>query len=155
MTIAAVFRVSLQGPLGARDAARYLTLFTLLFLARVLGQILVVLRNPCWLPPSEGENWNLVPYRILLPAQIAIAVLMAVIIAQVAGRHAPFGVERPGFGRFLLAASGVYAGIMAVRYVARMARRPGERWFGGTIPIVFHQVLAAFLYTWGRYHVSR
>jgi len=43
---------------------------------------------------------------------------------------------------------------MASRYVVRMYRRPGERWFGGTIPIVFHFVLAAFLFTWGKYHVS-
>jgi hypothetical protein len=43
---------------------------------------------------------------------------------------------------------------MAVRYAVRMYRRPGERWFGGAIPIVFHFVLAAFLFAWGKYNVS-
>jgi uncharacterized protein len=41
---------------------------------------------------------------------------------------------------------------MAVRYAVRMARRPGERWFGGAIPIVFHCVLAAWLFVFGSFH---
>ena len=154
VTAAAVAMV-LGGPLGARDAVPYLVLFTVLFLLRVLGQIAVLLRAPSWLPPVEGENWNLVPYRILLPAQLAIFALMCAIIAGVWNERAPFGVRHVAIGRALIAASAVYAGVMAVRYVVRMARRPEQRWFGGAIPIVFHMVLAAFLLTWGRYHVSR
>ena len=48
----------------------------------------------------------------------------------------------------------VYAGSMLARYAVRMSRRPGERWFGGTIPIVFHLVLAAYLYVFGSFHAS-
>ena len=47
------------------------------------------------------------------------------------------------------------AAVMALRYVVRMVRRPGQRWFGGAIPIVFHLVLASFLFTWGRFHAQR
>ncbi len=32
-----------------------------------------------------------------------------------------------------------------------MIFRPDMRWLGGTIPIIFHFVLAAFLYTWGKF----
>ena len=53
----------------------------------------------------------------------------------------------------MLAVSGVYAGAMLVRYVVRMRRRRDQRWFGGTIPIVFHWVLAAFLLVYGVYNV--
>jgi hypothetical protein len=155
VTGVAVWQVMLAGPLGAGAAARYLALFSVLFLARVAGQVLVVRRAPAWLPRMEGDNWNLVPYRILLPAQLAILLLMVAIIAGVATRRAPFGVEHSGFGRLLLYASCLYATVMALRYVVRMARKPAERWFGGAIPIVFHMVLAAFLFTWGRFHVSR
>jgi hypothetical protein len=35
-----------------------------------------------------------------------------------------------------------------------MQRRPEQRWSGGAIPIVFHFVLAAFVYTLGSYHAS-
>jgi hypothetical protein len=145
----------LSGPLGPRDAVPYLILFTFLFVLRVLGQVAVLLRAPLWLPPVEGENWNLVPYRILLPAQLLIIALMCAIVAGVSNERAPFGARRAGVGLALVAASAVYAGVMALRYVVRMARRPEQRWFGGAIPIVFHYVLAAFLLTWGRYHLSR
>jgi hypothetical protein len=43
---------------------------------------------------------------------------------------------------------------MAVRYVVRMGRQPDQRWFGGTIPIVFHWVLASFLFVLGSFHAS-
>jgi hypothetical protein len=43
---------------------------------------------------------------------------------------------------------------MAIRYVVRMRRRPDQRWFGGTIPIVFHFVLASYLYTLGCFYVT-
>jgi hypothetical protein len=46
----------------------------------------------------------------------------------------------------------VYSAVMALRYCIRMARRPSARWLGGTIPIVFHCVLAAFLFVLGASH---
>ena len=35
-----------------------------------------------------------------------------------------------------------------------MTRRPDQRWLGGTIPIIFHSVVAAFLWTFATYHVG-
>ena len=49
----------------------------------------------------------------------------------------------------------VYALAMAVRYVVTMTLHPELRWFTGTIPIWFHFVLAAFIYTLGRYQTRR
>jgi hypothetical protein len=43
---------------------------------------------------------------------------------------------------------------MLVRYVVRMRRRPEARWFGGTIPMVFHLVLATYLYALGSFHAG-
>jgi hypothetical protein len=43
---------------------------------------------------------------------------------------------------------------MIVRYGIRMARRPDQRWFGGTIPIIFHSVVAAFQWTFGTFHAT-
>jgi hypothetical protein len=133
-------------------AAWFLWLFSALFLLRVVGQLYVRLRRPAWLPPTE--EWNLTPYRLLLPAQIAILGLMAWLdVAFSLGEGGPVD-PRPWLGEALLAFSYVYAGVMALRYIARMARRPGERWFGGTIPIVFHFVLASYIYVLGSYHAS-
>ena len=61
----------------------------------------------------------------------------------------------PRLGRVVLVWSYLYAGSMAVRYVIRMARRPDQRWFGGTIPIIFHAVLAMFQWTFARYQLVR
>jgi hypothetical protein len=133
-------------------AAAFLLLFGLLFCVRVLGQLLVRAKAPRWLPPTE--QWNLLPYRLLLPIQVVfVAVIAAVVVDFTAG---PWFFAEPNraFGRFLIGFSAVYAGSMVVRYAIRMALRPAERWFGGTIPMVFHIVLAAFLFVWGTYGAS-
>lgn len=124
-------------------ARAYLVLFTVLFAVRVAGQLVVLGWRPAWLPPTE--QWNLLPYPILLPLQLALLVLLSAFAA---------GVIEPGAetARVLVAAAFVYWIGMAVRYAVRMTRRPGERWFGGAIPIVFHCVLAAFLFVLGVAH---
>jgi len=133
-------------------AAGFLGVFSTLFLLRVVGQLYVRLRRPAWLPPTE--EWNLTPYRLLLPAQIGILGVMAWLDVELS-RGAGTPVDpRPWLGEALLVFSYVYAGGMAVRYIVRMARRPRQRWFGGTIPIVFHCVLAAYVYVLGSYHAS-
>jgi hypothetical protein len=71
-------------------------------------------------------------------------------------RGAGFFVQlRPRTGNILMWLSYIYAFAMAVRYVVTMTLHPELRWFTGTIPIWFHFVLAAFLYTLGRYQTRR
>ena len=61
-------------------------------------------------------------------------------------------VQRPRVGRALRWFSAVYFAAMVLRYVLTMAWYPERRWLGmGTIPIVFHWVLAVYLYALGRY----
>ena len=146
-TALAVIDVLRRQELLSGTAAAYLFLFTFLFLIRVAGQLLVWRRSPDWLPPMR--EWNLVPYPILLPIQLVFVVVM-IAIAATLDRVDP----QPTLGRGLIALAVLYAGAMVLRYALRMWRRPDARWFGGAIPIVFHLVLAAFLLTWGRYHVS-
>jgi hypothetical protein len=133
-------------------AAPFLWLFSSLFLVRVLGQLFVRLRRPTWLPPTE--EWNLSPYKLLLPAQVAILALMTWIdVSFSLGRGRPVHAH-PRLGEGVLIFAYVYAGAMTLRYLIRMATQPSERWFGGTIPIVFHVVLAAYLYVFGWFHAS-
>lgn len=121
---------------------RTLSLLLALFIARVFGQILVVTVQPRWLPPMKDWYSGLLPYRFLLPAQIAIIALMIFMIRQ---RPAP---NRPvAIGVLIFAA--VYAASMVIRFVILRRRHPDYRWYeGGMIPIVFHWVLAAFLFIW-------
>lgn len=133
-------------------AGRYLAFFGALFCLRVAGQLVVLAAAPRWLPPMG--QWNLLPYRFLLLIQfVFIALIAAIVVDFIAGPWF-FAEPSPHFGLFLVAFSFVYAGSMAVRYAVRMTRKPEERWFGGTIPMVFHIVLAAFLFVLGSYHAS-
>ena len=121
-------------------ARTYLALFGALFAVRVGAQIGVIRFRPRWLP-ATGE-WNLLPYRILLPIQLCLLVVIAAIVA---------GPVEPGpeTGRALVVFALVYWATMGVRYAVRMTRRPDQRWFGGAIPILFHCVLAAFVFVLG------
>jgi len=117
----------------------------LLFIARVIGQIVVVLRAPRWLPPMKDWYSGLMPYRYLLPAQIAIIALMLVMIGTV-GRGVHPDVR---LAAALIAFATLYALAMIVRFVLLRRRHPDYRWYeGGMIPILFHWVLAAFLFTY-------
>jgi hypothetical protein len=43
---------------------------------------------------------------------------------------------------------------MVGRYIVTMTLHPEYRWLGHTIPIWFHFVLAAFVYTCGHYQIT-
>ena len=49
----------------------------------------------------------------------------------------------------------LYLAVMVVRYPIQMVMHPESRWFGGTIPIFFHWVLAAFVILIGLHHRRR
>jgi hypothetical protein len=121
-----------------------------LFFLRVIGQVLVVLYQPRWFPPMPQWYSGLIPYRYLLPIQILFLLVMGWMSYDVTRGQGFFAVSRPVVGQGLIWFSYVYFGSMVVRYVIRMTRRPDQRWFGGTIPIIFHCVLAIFLYVFGR-----
>ncbi len=126
---------------------------TVLFALRVAGQVIVALYSPRWLPSMEHWYSGLMPYRYLLPAQLALLALMAVIAANVYGSVGFFAAN--GWGDLaapLKLAAAVYFSAMVVRYVLTMALRPERRWFKRTIPIWFHMVLATALWTFGNYH---
>jgi hypothetical protein len=132
----------------------FLTLFTVLLFARVIGQLVVVLFAPRWLPPMEQWQSGLLPYPVLLASQIVVLTFMVLISADFA-RGAGFFVQpHPRGGTFAVWFGCAYFAGMIVRYIIRMKRHPDQRWLGGTIPIVFHSFVAAFLWTWGMYQVS-
>lgn len=133
----------------------YLWLFTALLFLRVIGQVIVVLRAPRWLPPMDQWQSGLLPYPVLLVSQIVVLTIMVWICVDFSRGSGFFVEPRPELGRRVIWFSYVYFAGMIVRYIVRMTRHPDQRWFGGTIPIIFHSVVAAFLFTFGSYHVGR
>lgn len=133
-----------------------LTLLALLFLGRVLGQALVAFLAVGWLPPMPEWYSGLLPYPLLLPAQLVILVVQAWAARDLWRGRGFFAVPRPRAGRVLVAFALVYFMGMVVRYALTMTWHPERRWLGiGTIPIVFHWVLAGWLFTLGWYQRRR
>ncbi len=129
-----------------------LALITALFACRVLGQALVAFLGVTWLPAMEHWHSGLVPYPTLLIVQLLMLILMIKIAGEI-WRGAGFFAElRPHWAEFLIKFSAAYVGIMVLRYILTMIEHPEMRWFGPTIPIFFHFVLAGFVYVLGRYH---
>ena len=132
-----------------------LAFLTLLFFLRVLGQALVAFFGVPWLPPMGEWFSGLIPYPTLLAIQAVMLVGMIKISAELWRGRGFFAAPRPGWAKFLIVFSAIYAGSMVLRYLLTMLLRPETRWLGGAIPIFFHFVLAGFFYVWGRYHARR
>jgi hypothetical protein len=131
-----------------------LWLFTALLTGRVLGQLMVAVAAPGWLPPMQHWQSGLVPYPVLLACQAVVLGLMVSISIDFSRGAGFWMAPHPRLGPAVLWWSYLYLGAMLARYVIRMARRPDERWLGGTIPIIFHSVVAAFQWTFGAYHIT-
>ncbi len=130
-----------------------LAVCTTLFALRVFGQLLVVWRAPGWLPANEHWYSGLMPYRYLLPSQLALLAVMVVITADVYRERGLFAAQWWGDAALYLAVlSWIYFGSMVLRYILTMWLRPEFRWFRRTIPIWLHMVLAVSLWAFADYH---
>jgi hypothetical protein len=116
-----------------------------LFLSRVCGQILVGIYQPSFLPGWQEWYSGLLPYPWLLLSQLLLLMLMAVVNTNYASGQGWLYPETERARGWLRRAALIYAVGMVIRYVWRMVAVPEARWFGGTIPIWFHLVLAAWL----------
>ena len=125
----------------ASSSAIVLVVLTVLFGARVLGQALVAFFGVQWLPGMDAWFSGLVPYPALLTIQIGILLVQTVVDREVWRGRGFFARERPRAGRRLQWLACVYALSMVVRYVVMRSH---------LIPIVFHWVLAAYLFSLGR-----
>jgi len=87
------------------------------------------------------------PYRWLLPTQIVFLAVMTAMTLGVYRRSPPLGTLSANAGGWIVWASYVYALGMAVRSIRYALATPERR--GVLIPIVFHFVLAGFLFAYG------
>ncbi|MCI0691485.1 hypothetical protein L0337_05690 [candidate division KSB1 bacterium] len=130
-----------------------LGILSFLFLLRVLGQALVALFGVTFLPPMERWYSGLIPYFLLLPIQILFIAAMAKVVIDLCRGYGFFTQPNRRAGIIIKWFSYIYFLSMVLRYVITMWLHPELRWFTGTIPIWFHMVLAAFLYTYSHYQL--
>lgn len=122
---------------------------TALFLLRVVGQIEVWLLAPSWLPPMQAWYSGLLPYPLLLPAQILLLMLMAV-LAYRRTVGTPHARQNRGGLRMLRGLALAYFASMAVRLFWTLRMHGSEFYLHGGIPIAFHWVLALFVLVYAR-----
>ena len=125
----------------------------ILFMLRVLGQVYVALYAPRWLPPMREWYSGLLPYYLLLPAQLFIFAFMTIVAYDYSREEGYLFVTSSIKGNILMGLAIVYFSSMVIRYAVKMARYPERRWLGGTIPIALHCVLSAFIFMVGSFRL--
>lgn len=116
-----------------------------LFLLRVLGQLEVVLIAPGWLPPMEQWYSGLLPYPVLLPAQIVILMVMTGLVVAETRRSSDALADRGSRRDWLGAVALLYCAAMLLRLIIQYMRGADDLIDAGGIPVAFHWVLALFL----------
>jgi hypothetical protein len=142
----------MAAPDASRGLAPLLWVLLALFALRVAGQALVAFFGAEFLPPMHEWYSGLLPYEILLPAQLVIIAVMVKICVDFTRGSGIFVAPRRFFAVYWLYFGYVYLAVMVARYPVQMVLHPESRWLGGTIPIVFHWVLAAFVIAVGLHH---
>lgn len=137
----------------AKRLAPILWVLLLLFILRVIGQIVVVLNLVDFLPPMEEWQSGLLPYRYLLISQIIIIIFYGKICLDFSRGDGFFVVPFKKLGKGVFFFGTLYFSSMVIRYILQMILYPETRWFGQTIPIFLHLVLATFLILVGKYHL--
>ncbi len=122
-----------------------MTVLAGLFLLRVVGEVLVTFVGIEWLPAAEHWQSGLLPYPVLLASQAVIVGLLVMVIADVWRGHGRLARSRPSLGQVIRVFACLYLASMIARYGLTMALRPEWRWFGHSIPTLFHVVLAMCL----------
>jgi hypothetical protein len=107
-----------------------------LFFTRVVAQIEVLLIEPDWLPAMPAWYSGLLPYPALLPAQIALLMLMCVI----AVRRADMGPRMVGAQviKTCRALALLYFSTMAVRLGLCVSTYGADFYLHGGLPVAFH-----------------
>lgn len=126
----------------ARQTGLILWALLILFFFRVVGQVVVALWAPSYLPPMESWYSGLMPYQFLLPSQIAILLLFSKIATDLYCGHGYWFRPKRQVGFGLLIFGTVYFLAMIIRFRVQ----------GISIPVVFHWVLASYLLVLGWYY---
>jgi hypothetical protein len=132
------------------SAATLLWTCVALFAARVIGQLETLLVAPRWLPDMDAWYSGLLPSPVLLPAQIAILRLMAIVAWNPRVRSGAFARARPRAAQALRMFAGIYFAVMAIRLAVNIQANGFDFWREGAIPVAFHWVLALFILVSGR-----
>lgn len=121
-----------------------LWILSLLFMLRVLGQLIQRWFPQAWLPPFDSFQGSGLPYWLLLSVQLLILAAMVRYSRQVqTGRL----LAQPRVGTALLWLGSVYMAGSLMRILVGLVVPSAPAWFSTWIPALFHVVLAGYVLT--------
>ena len=129
----------------SRTASLLLWSCITLFAVRVIGQFEALVVAPEWLPAMEAWYSGLMPYYLLLPAQVLLLMIMAVVAWNPRVRSGRFAAAGPRTARALRVFAYLYLATMVLRLGLNLGEHGEDFWRHGAIPVAFHWVLALFV----------
>lgn len=138
-----------------RTLSLLLIALTTLFVLRVLGQVLVVCNLAPWLPPLSAWQSGLLPYPVLLSAQLLIIGVMTSVCRDLFRGFGWFHTPRKRLGIWLLGFGSIYLVASVLRAVLVLVSPHQFAFMAQWIPIVLHMVLALFTILVGAFNLSR
>ena len=130
---------------SSRFHARLLALLAVLFVGRVVVQLIQYFHPVDVLPGFEEWQSGALPYAVLVALQLVIvAGQLRVVRAVGRGQR----LLRQEWRRAVSAFAAIYLGVMAFRLIAGLTFATDGGWLDARLPTIFHLVLATFLVTW-------
>jgi hypothetical protein len=133
-----------------RTHRRWLIGLTCVFAGRVVAQPLALVASSPYVPPFDAWHSGTLPYCALLASQAGILGWMTWSTLRVG---TPAAAPRRATGRWLLAAGATYGLVMLARLALGATVLANRHWFASPLPTVFHLGLAAYLVTYGHFHL--
>ena len=142
---------SASGPRACHSYGWLLLGLLLLFLCRVVAQLVQSVSPVAVLPSFETWQSGALPYPLLVAFQVLILMACARVVRNVlSGTVVPSAKK----ARWFLALGWVYFIAMGIRLVVGLTIASEHFWFGATLPTLFHLVLACFLLVLGFFHTT-
>ena len=134
----------------SHGTAWILLCLTILFVIRVMAQLIQSWHPYPVLPSFDAWQSGTVPYSLLLGVQVVIVgCCLRIVWRLFKGRV----VAETKIGNIWLSLGGMYVLVMGIRLILGFTMVPDHFWFGAKLPTMFHFVLAAFVLVYGRFHV--
>ncbi len=135
---------------SSRTYGQILRILLILFIARVLAQLIQLIFPVSFLPEFHIWQSGALPYHILIVLQIILIYLMVRITRAYLGERV---IPRRGVGKFATTIGVLYFLLMIFRMVAGLTFAQNNHWLHAPLPTLFHYVLAGFVITIGLYHL--
>ena len=125
--------------------AALLGLLAVLFVGRVVAQLIQYFQPVDFLPRFEEWQSGALPYAVLVALQVAIIAGQVRVVRAVSGGRC---ILRQDWLPRVSAFAAIYLAVMGFRLIAGLTFATGGGWLDARLPTIFHLVLAGFLLVW-------